>query len=263
MKVRGHNFVWHEQLPTWFASYVTAANAEAVLLRHIETVGGRYATRVQSWDVVNEAILVEDKQPGGLRLSPWYQLLGPGYIDLAYRAARRADPSALLTYNDYGLEGERPEDEAKRAAVLELLRGMKSRGVPIDAMGIQSHIVSGDGFRTGPGLQRFMSEVQQMGLKLMLTELDVNDRFLPGDVALRDQAVAETYHEYLTLTLANPDVIALLTWGLTDRYSWLNGENARVDHLGERGLPFDQDLRPTLAYPAEIAAILAAAPRVS
>ena len=261
MKVRGHNFVWHRQLPTSFASYVTPANAQAVLVRHIETVGGRYAGRVQSWDVVNEAILVEDKQPGGMRLSPWYKLLGPSYIDLAYQTARRVDPLALLTYNDYGIEGERPEDEAKRAAVLELVRGMKSRGVPIDAVGIQSHIVSGDGFRCGPGLQRFMSEVQQMGLKMMLTEMDVNDRFLPGDIAARDQAVAQSYREYLNLTLANPDVIALLTWGLTDKYTWLNGEDARMDHLPERCLPFDADLRPTLVYPAEVAAIQAAAPR--
>ncbi len=258
MKVRGHNFVWHEQLPAWFSSYVTPANAQAVMERHIETVGGRYAGRVQSWDVVNEAILVEDKQPGGLRLSPWYKLLWPGYLDLAYRTARRADPTALLTYNDYGIEGERPEDEAKRAAVLGLLRGMQSRGVPIDAVGIQSHIVSGDGFRCGPGLERFMSGVQGMGLKLMITELDINDRFLPGDVVLRDQAIAQSYREYLHLTLRNLDVIALLTWGLTDKYTWLNGAGARTDNLAERCLPFDADLRPTLAYPAEVEAIQSA-----
>ena len=137
MQVRGHNFVWHRQLPSWFESYVNPQNAQTVLVRHIETVGGRYAGRVQSWDVVNEAIQVSDGLPDGLRNSPWYTLLGPGYIDTAFATARRADPKALLCYNEYGIEGERPEDEAKRAAVLTLVRGMKSRGTPID--GPQAH----------------------------------------------------------------------------------------------------------------------------
>ncbi len=261
MQVRGHNFVWHRQLPSWFASYVTSQNAQTVLVQHIETVGGRYAGRVQSWDVVNEAIQVSDNLPGGLRNSPWYHLLGPGYIDVAFATARRADPKALLCYNDYGIEGERPEDEAKRAAVLTLIRGMKSRGTPIDAIGIQSHIVAGPSYNCGAGLTRFMSEIQGMGLKLMLTEMDVNDRFLPSDIATRDRAVAAAYDNYLKLTLANTDVIALLTWGLTDKYTWLNNEDARTDKLPERCLPFDADLRPTPAYMAEVGAIQSVLPR--
>ncbi len=261
MAVRGHNFVWHRQLPRWFDGYVTPANAQSVLVQHIETVGGRYAGRVHSWDVVNEAIEVGDGPPNGLRNSPWYKLLGPGYLDLAYRTARRVDPKALLCYNDYGIEGETPEQTAKRAAVLALVRGMVQRGVPLDAVGIQSHIVGGPRYACGAGLQSFMAEIQRMGLKLLLTEMDVNDRFLPADIATRDREIAATYRDYLHLTLANPDVVALLTWGITDRYTWLNSEDARVDKLPERALPFDADLRPTLAYPATVAAIQAAPAR--
>ena len=261
MKVRGHNFVWHRQLPQWFAGYATAQNAQSLLVQHIETVGGRYAGRVHSWDVVNEAIQVDDAQPGGLRNSPWYKLLGPGYLDLAYQTARRVDPKALLCYNDYDIESEAPAHAAKRAAVLELVRGMKTRGTPIDAVGIQAHIKAGNGEHYGPGLQKFMAEIQGMGLKLLLTEMDVNDRALPPDIAGRDTTVAATYRDFLNLTLANPDVIALLTWGITDRYTWLNGEDARKDKLPERCLPFDADLRPTLAYPAEVAAIQASPSR--
>ncbi len=258
MKVRGHNFVWHRQLPPWFAGYVTQQNAQAVLVNHIETVGARYAGRVQSWDVVNEAIHIEDGQPGSLRNSPWYKLLGPGYIDLAYRTAKRVDPTALLCYNDYGIEGEAPGETAKRGAVLNLLRGMKERDVPIDAVGIQSHISAGGDHHYGPGLQHFMQEVHAMGLKIMLTEMDVNDRALPADLATRDQAVAAAYRDYLNLTLAGTDVIALLTWGITDKYTWLNGEDARPDKLPERCLPFAADLRPTFAYAAEVETILRA-----
>ncbi len=255
IKVRGHNFVWHRQLPPWFEGYATKANAASILTNHIETVGGRYAGRVHSWDVVNEAIQVDDKLPGGLRNSPWYKLLGPEYIDAAFRTARKVDPKALLCYNDYGIEGEAPDQQAKRDAVLALVRGMQERNVPIDAVGIQSHISAGAKHVYGAGLQQFMQEVGSMGLKMLLTEMDVNDRALPVDIPTRDQAVAATYGSYLKTTLANPHVVAVLTWGITDKYTWLNGEDSRPDHQPERALPFDADLRPKMAYVAEVDAI--------
>lgn len=267
MLLRGHNFVWHRQLPSWFATYVTPANAEQVLVNHIETVAGRYKGRIHSWDVVNEAIQVSDNLPGGLRNSPWQKVL-PGYIDIAFRTARRVDPHALLTYNDYGIEAEDPgvpgqlagrggdeASSAKRAAVLALVRGMQQRGVPIDAVGIQSHLTAGPNHVYGPALAKFMGDVQSLGLKIMLTEMDVNDRDLPADIPTRDKAVGGLYASYLHTTLANPAVMALLTWGITDKYTWLNHEGARKDGLPERCLPFDADLKPTPAFFAELHAL--------
>ncbi len=258
MLMRGHNFVWHRQLPNWFESYVTPANAEQVLVNHIETVGGRYKGRIHSWDVVNEGIQVSDGLPGGMRNSPWQKVL-PGYIDIAFRTARRVDPHALLTYNDYDVEAEDAASSAKRAAILALVRGMQQRGVPIDAVGIQSHIHAGpkpDGSHTyGPALTKFMADIQSLGLKMMLTEMDVNDRDLPADIPTRDRAVADTYASYLHTTLANPAVIAVLTWGITDKYTWLNHEGGRPDGLPERCLPFDTDLKPTPAFFAELNAL--------
>ena len=261
MQVRGHTLVGHRQLPGWFDSYVTKENAEAILVQHITTVGARYAGKVHSWDVVNEAVHLEDGLPGGLRNSPWYQLLGPGYLDLAFRTPRQADPKALLCYNDDDLESQAPEQAAKRAAVLALVRGMQSRGVPIDGVGIQSHLKTGDRVRYGAGLQPFLQELQEMGLKLLLTEMDVDDRSLPADTAPRDKTVGEVYGSYLKLALANPAVIALLTSGLTDRYPWRNAEDTRKDGLPERALPFDADLRPVPAYVAEVQAIQGASAR--
>lgn len=254
MKMRGHNFVWHRALPAWFATYVTPQNAEQVLVNHIETVAGRYKGRIHSWDVVNEAIQVSDGLPGGMRNSPWQKVL-PNYIDIAFRTARRVDPHAILTYNDYDIEGEDAAATAKRAAVLELVRGMQKRGVPIDAVGIQSHVHAGPKYTYGPALQQFMKDVQELGLKMMLTEMDVNDRDLPADIPTRDKAVAETYASYLKTTLANKNVLALLTWGITDRSTWLNHEGARKDGQQERALPFDADLKPKLAFSAELNAL--------
>src|SRR5271170_5157920 len=85
MKVRGHNFVWHEALPGWFAGTVNKDNAKKFLMDHIQTVGGRYKDKIHSWDVANEAILIKDGRQDGLRSSsPWFELLGPEYIDLAF-----------------------------------------------------------------------------------------------------------------------------------------------------------------------------------
>jgi endo-1,4-beta-xylanase len=129
--LRGHTLVWHISLPSWFKDIVNRQNAEQFLVKHIETVVGRYAGQMHSWDVVNEAIATYEGRPDSLQNTPWLEFLGPDYIDLAFRVAAEADPKALLVYNDYGLEYDTPDNEAKRIAVLKLLERLKSRGTPI------------------------------------------------------------------------------------------------------------------------------------
>ncbi|MBA3921821.1 MAG: endo-1,4-beta-xylanase, partial [Nostocaceae cyanobacterium] len=113
---RGHTLVWHESLPDWFSKTVNHQNAREFLATHIQTVVGRYAGKIHSWDVVNEAIEPSDGRSDGLRSSPWLEFLGSDYIDLAFRMASQADPKALLVYNDYGLDYDTDEAEAKRTA---------------------------------------------------------------------------------------------------------------------------------------------------
>jgi endo-1,4-beta-xylanase len=247
MKIRGHNLAWHRNNPAWFDGGMTAANGRELLVKHIETVAGRYAGRMHSWDVVNEAVLVTDGRADGLRKSVWLEMVGDDYIEVAFKTARNADPQALLTYNDYGIEEESAAAEQKRQAVLVLLRRMKARGVPIDAMGVQSHIEAGSGARYGAGLMRFLASVRELGLQVFLSEMDVNDRKLSPDEQGRDAAVAAAYKGFLELTLAEPAVRAVLTWGITDRYTWLNRRDARLDRLPERALPFDAECRAKAA----------------
>jgi endo-1,4-beta-xylanase len=241
MKIRGHNLVWHRDNPAWLAGALNSASAHRLLVDHIETVVGRYAGRMHSWDVVNEAVLISDGRPDGLRRSPWLTFVGDDYIELAFRTARNADPQALLTYNDYGIEDDSPAAEQKRQSILVLLRRLITRAVPIDAVGIQSHLSAAPqpSAPTYAGLMRFIAEVRGLGLQVFLTELDVNDRSLPLDLPARDVAVAATYKQYLDRTLADPAVRAVLTWGITDRYTWLNHEGSRADGQPERPLPFD------------------------
>ena len=208
--VRGHTLVWHEDLPDWFKATVNSKNAREFLVKHIDTVVKHYAGQMHSWDVVNEAIRLEDRRSDGLRKEPWLELLGPDYIDIAFRAAAEADSKALLVYNDYGLDYDTPKDEAKRTAVLKLLERLKSNGTPIHALGIQAHLW-GEETRFNPKkLRDFLSNVASMGLKILITEMDVADKELPLDITARDRRVAIAYEDYLSTVLKEPAVIAVL-----------------------------------------------------
>ncbi len=247
-KLRGHNLCWHESIPVWFSGAVTKDNARQFLTQHIQTVAGRYAGKIHSWDVVNEAVDIHSGRPDGLRQTPWLELIGPDYLDLAYRNARQADPSALLTYNDYAIETDSADDSAKREQVMLLVRRFKARGIPIDAVGVQSHLSATDPV-PGSGLRDFVRELRSMNIQVFITEMDINEHKLDGSVEERDAAIARIYKDYATMMLAEPNVTALLTWGITDRYSWLNGAKwARPDGKPQRSLPLDANYQPTPAF---------------
>ena len=91
-----------------------------------------FGTDVATWDVVNEAI--DQSQADGFRRSPWFNIIGPDFIDIAFQAAREAAPTAKLYYNDFSTT-----DTTKLAFIAALVSGMKSRGVPIDGVGHQMH----------------------------------------------------------------------------------------------------------------------------
>ncbi|HVI56270.1 MAG TPA: endo-1,4-beta-xylanase [Luteibacter sp.] len=235
--MRGHTFCWHRALPDWVSQTVVPTNAEGVLTNHIATVAGHYRGRIQSWDVVNEAIQVEDGQPGGLRTGFWYRMLGPRYLDIAFHAAHQADPKAILCYNDYGLEGDTPYGQRKRAAVLAMLGDLRRRGVPVQALGIQSHLRAGDANSFGPGLADFLRDVRNLGLSVYVTELDVDDSHLEGDTAQRDAMVATVYKRYLDLVLGTQSVSAILTWGVWDT-PHRTGATPSGGPLAQRALAF-------------------------
>ena len=253
IRLRGHTLCWHRSLPSWVEAIDSAQEARRQLTEHIQAVAGRYTGRMHSWDVVNEAIEVKDNRPDGLRNSFWLRMVGPDYLEVAFQAARAADPAALLSYNDYGLESETYDAEQKRSAVLLLLRRLKARRVPLDAVGIQCHISARPIYSYGPGLQRFMERVREMGLQIFLSEMDVNDRETDRTPGRQDAEVAQTYSRFLAMALEERAVTAVLFWGVDDGQSWLRYENGRDDQT--RPLLFDRNLRPKEAFYAAKAAM--------
>lgn len=259
LRVRGHTLVWHEANPGWLEQTLTASNSEKILTSHISSVASHFAGKLQHWDVVNEALSPEDKQPFGLRRSLWQKALGPAYIDIAFHATKAADPNALRVINEFGIDYAVDWQERRRAALLVLLADLLRRGVPVQAVGLQAHLDAAETTLDQKVISRFIADIAAMGLKVVVTELDVRDQRLPANVPSRDTAVADHARAWLDAVLPNPAVIGVLTWGLSDRRSWLNDKFARPDKLPQRPLPLDADLKRKKLWTA-IAGALDAAP---
>jgi endo-1,4-beta-xylanase len=263
MPFRGHSLLWHLQTPTWFGELSDRAAAVAALQGHIRTMCTHFAGTMQSWDVVNEA-LVPNGGENGLRRTVFLEKIGPEYLDIAFHAAREADGKALLVLNDAGMEYDFPGSRRHRRFLLDLVDGFKRRNTPIDAIGIQSHLATESSTHLSDvDLDGFLREISDRGLKILVTELDVIDRGSPSDIAKRDTEVAAMYKRYLEVVLENKAVVAVATWGLTDHDSWITRGDLpafrRADGLPARPLPFDDHYVRKPAYFA-IAEAFKAAP---
>lgn len=265
MAMRGHTLVWPAKgrLPAWIENWPDgeASDLESALVAHVTEMAGRYRGRIESWDVVNEGIEARDGRSDGLRRSILLDRFDERYFDIAFTAARAADPGARLAYNDYGIEHEIPWQVAKRRHVLDLLERLVRRGVPVDTLGIQSHLTASEPFDAA-AFGRFLDEVAALGLAIEITELDVDDRRLPPAIEDRDRAAADFVRRYLDTCVARPAVRTVLTWGLSDRTSWINDPRwgrRRSDGLPSRPLPLDETLARKPMWHA-IAAAIANAP---
>ncbi len=265
MKIIGHCLVWHNETPDWFFKNVdgSPANRETLIARlrsHIHTVVGRYKGRVHGWDVVNEAF----ENDGTLHPSPWKDGIGDDFIELAFRFAHEADPSAELYYNDFNMFVP-----AKANGVLKFMAKLREKGVRIDGIGLQGHCNL-----TAPRVDELESTIRKIGeagFRAMITELDVSvlpnawglsaeiqkrrdydakynpyTKGVPDDV-LEQQA--KRYRELFEMCLRYRRIIDRVTiWGVSDRMSWLNNYPMR----GRRDYPllFDREWKAKPCFTA-------------
>jgi len=265
MAVIGHTLVWHSQTPAWVWAATDGGLADrATMLErmrsHIANVVGRYKGKIRGWDVVNEAL----NDDGTLRDSPWRRGIGDDYIAKAFEFAREADPDAELYYNDYNLA----TSAAKRAGAIRIIKELQQRGLRIDAVGEQGH------WRlespTTTEIDQTITELRSTGVKVMITELDVNllppaalpapgqprepaanpyVNGLPDDV---QQALARSYASAFRVFLEHRDDITRVTfWGVSDGDSWLN--RGRMNYP----LLWDRQRQPKPAF-HEVAKVLMA-----
>lgn len=267
MFIVGHCLVWHAQTPAWVFQddKGNPVDRETLLKRmhdHIFTVVGRYKGRVNSWDVVNEAL----NEDGTLRQSPWMKIIGEDYIEKAFQYAHEADPKAELNYNEYNLE-----TSAKRKGAIELVKKLQAAGTPIAVVGNQGHLHMDWPYAETEDAT--VAELGAAGVKVAITEFDID--VLPpvaphtADISLKvkadpklnpyaeglpdamEQALAKRYAELFAVYWKHRDVMSRVTfWGVTDDGSWLNNWPVR----GRTSYPllFDRDGKPKPAFDAVI-----------
>ncbi|MDM7854081.1 endo-1,4-beta-xylanase [Cellulomonas alba] len=242
-KVYGHNLVWHSQLAPWVAG-LDAAALRPAMENHVRQQAEHFKGKVVAWDVVNEAF---DEDGTRRDDSPFQQKLGDGYIEDAFRTAHAADPNAKLCYNDYNIENI----GAKSDAVYAMVKDFRSRGVPIDCVGFQSHLVLGGVPQDFvENLERFAA----LGVDVRITELDIRMATPASDGDLARQA--DDYRTVFADCLAVAACQGVTIWGVTDKYSWVPttfpGQGA--------ALVWDDDVQPKPAFEAIAGALRDAPP---
>ncbi|ESQ83325.1 hypothetical protein AEAC466_13835 [Asticcacaulis sp. AC466] len=246
--MRGHNLFWarDEFTPNWLKTYDFGPKpkvaAEKLLRDYIATVADHYGDRLTSWDVVNETI---DPKTGEVRENAFSRVLGMDTMRIAFEATREHLPKTQLVYNDY-MSWE-AGNENHRKGVLKLLRWFRDNKVPIDALGVQSHIGNGYDLLGGQVNQwkDFLDATVALDLDLLITEFDVDDQTIAtGDIEQRDAIVATVGRIYLDQMLSYKQTKDVLFWGMPDQYNWLQGFTPRADKLPLRPTPYDDQFRP-------------------
>ena len=243
LEPRGHTLCWYAALPDWAKRIAAPDQAERELREHIEKVVGRYRGQIRSWDVVNEAVADKSGQPFDLRPSVWSAALGPRHVDIAFRAAHAADPTCQLVLNENHLAMKGRKGDLKRQRFLTFLRGLKDRDVPVHAVGLQGHL-PGHEMVDVNGVGQLVEGIKALGLDVLVTEFDVIDHQLPGEPVKRDRAVAEHADQFFSAIFGVMRPKAILTWGISDRYTWVPIWFKRSDGLKNRPLPLDDQMRP-------------------
>jgi endo-1,4-beta-xylanase len=228
MKVRGHTLAWHAQQPNWMQR-MSGSALRSAMINHINGVMGHYKGKLTAWDVVNEAF-----NEDGSRRQSNLQGTGNDWIEVAFRTARAADPSVKLCYNDYNIENW---SYGKTQGVYRMIQDFKSRGVPIDCVGLQTHFTGGSSLPSN--FQTTLSSFAALGVDVALTEADVTN-------------ASTTQYAGLTQACMNvPRCIGITVWGVRDSDSWRSNESP---------LLFDGGGNKKPAYTSVLNALNAAAP---
>ena len=239
MAIHGHTLVWHGALPGWITNGTfTKAQLLAVLKDHIMTVVGHYRGKVATWDVVNE---VMGDNGGSLRSTIWLSTIGPEFIDSAFVWAHRADPVAKLYLNDFGAESISP----KADSILQLVEGLRARGVPIDGVGFQAH------FSLSPpaasSVRANFGRFAAAGFDVRVSEMDV--RIADGAGSAEFATQGAIYHDVLDACLLLTRCTGFTAWGFTDLHSWIP---SAFPGFG-RALPFDSAYQAKAAFDSLVA----------
>jgi endo-1,4-beta-xylanase len=251
--VRGHTILWHDYLPD-FIKRMSADEAKNFFYFYIDQLAGRYAGRLDSWDVVNEPTYFWKGNVSGLRDGPFLNAFGDKYIELAFKRVRAIDPSTKLVLNEAFSERGDAVGRFTRVRLLQLIDRLLDAGAPVQAIGLQAHLQPQHGVAYEE-FAAFAQAIADRGLDIYLTELDVDDTIFPSNPAARDEAVAQVYEKFLTVALANGRIRQVIFWGFFDKNTSVPNKASLLDRdLKPRPLLYDENF---VAKPAREAVIRA------
>ena len=247
LKIRGHNLMWHASYPWGIFEQLTADELMTNTREHFGLVAEHFPD-CYCWDVVNEAI--DDKHGGYLRDTVFKEKFGEDYLFEIYALARKYFPNAELCCNDYN-----EFDPVKSENILRLVTALNERGL-VDVVGCQCHLNAMMEQKHFDGVRRGLDKYADLGLKIHITELDVNaidwknpDAAPPEDL---QRKVAETYSKLFAIFRDYKGVIENVTlWGVSDKYSWLN-HFKNAEKRQNFPLLFDSEYKPKEALQAVI-----------
>lgn len=241
--VRGHTLIWNDNNGDWLKGR-SSAEITRVFDEHIERVVSRYVGRIHTWDVVNEPFWPGHGAPGGYRRGPWFDAMGPGYVDRAFRRVRAIDKTARLCLNEAMVDNDHEFGQSIRPRLAALTSDLRQRGTPFDVVGLQCHLQPAWP-HDYPKFGEYMRLLTAQDVDLDVTEFDVNDAGFPAPITERDALVAGYAQEFLKPALAVPRLKMFITWELADHWSWLWHRVADVSPASPRlprPLPFDENL---------------------
>jgi len=233
MKFRGHCLVWHNYQPVWFEN-LKGDDLKNAIVDHITNVLTHYRGKIDTWDIVNEAIDNSSTGEGWVMRDTFLYREVPDFVDIAFKTAREVDPDLKLYYNDYHSEGATGY-MGKSISVYNFVKDMVERGVPLDGVGIQYHVRT-TSYPAYEDVMDIMAKYAELGLEVQITEMDVTcTSNTPEEFALQ----AEIYGVALKACLNSPNCNAFLLWGFGDQLSWRDDGWALI---------YDHDLQPKPAY---------------
>ncbi len=238
-RVRGHNLVWHSQLPGWVTS-LPQSQVKSAMESHITSEVSHFKGKIYAWDVVNEPF----NEDGSFRQDVFYNAFGGGaaYIADALRTARAADPNAKLYLNDYNIEGS----GSKSNAMYSLAQTLLQQGVPLDGIGFESHFIVG---QVPSSLQSNMQRFTALGLDVAITELD--DRMSTPASSQNLQQQATDFSNVVKACLNTARCPGVTQWNISDADSWVPGT---FPGQGAATM-FDNNYQPKPAFNAVLTAL--------
>ncbi len=246
VRLKGHPLVWHTVKAAWMDS-LSLDEVERLTLGRVRREVGGFRGLIGSWDVVNEAVImpVFDNEPDGVPNAVSRLAQARGRVPLvqaAFAEARAADPDAVLLINDFDLSSDYER----------LIEELLAAGVPIDAIGLQTHMHQG--YRGEDAALAIVDRFARFGLPLHLTEttllsgdlmppeiVDLNDwqpESWPTTPAGEERQADELTRHYRSL-VGHPAVQSITYWGIGDRGAWLGAPAGLLRIDGSRKPAYD------------------------